>query len=242
MQKVIGYTLATLFTALSSCAFASNTSGVHGPGVKEDDRSMQLRLALSPSDEDDQVDNWAYRLHYQHSFNDRVRGRVVIQYRDRETFEYEYVRAEILYNFKKKETDGMWSSGIRFDVRQRRSDNPEEFAMHWTNQWDSKNGIRVRGIVVGSWEFGGDKAGSGTEIQTRSSVSKKLHNGLTVGVEMFNDLGRIGSFGSFNSQGHQIGPMVGGTIGGLKYEVRYLAGVSNGSRDHNFGFRINKSF
>jgi len=36
--------------------------------------------------------------------------------------------------------------------------------------------------------------------------------------------------------------MVGGTIDGLKYEVRYLAGVSNGSRDHNFAFRINKSF
>jgi hypothetical protein len=242
LQKIIGYGLATLLMALSTCALASNTSGVHGPGVKGDDRSMQLRLALSPSDEDGQVDNWAYRLHYQHSFNDRVRGRVVVQYRDRGTFEYEYVRAEMLYNFKKKETDGTWSSGIRFDVRQRRSDNPEEFAMHWTNQWDFKNGIRVRGIVVGSWEFGGDNASSGTEIQTRSSVSKKLDNGLTVGVEMFNDLGRVGSFGSFNSQGHQIGPMVGGTIGGIKYEVRYLAGVSNGSRDHNFGFRINKSF
>ena len=242
MQKIISYTLATLLTVIASCALASNTSGVHGPGVKEDDRSMQLRLALSPSDEYAQLDNWAYRLHYQHSLNDRVRGRVVMQYRDRDTFEYEYVRAEMLYNFKKKETDGMWSSGIRFDVRQRRSDSPEEFAMHWTNQWDFKSGIRVRGNVVGSWEFGSDSAGSGTEIQTRSSVSKKLDNGLTVGVEMFNDLGRIGSFGSFNSQSHQIGPMVGGTIDGLKYEVRYLAGVSNGSRDHNFAFRINKSF
>jgi hypothetical protein len=242
LQKNIGYTLATLLMALSTCALASNTSGVHGPGVKGDDRSMQLRLALSPSDEDGQIDNWAYRLHYQHSFNNRVRARVVVQYRDRDAFEYEYVRAEMLYNVKKKATDGMWSSGIRFDVRQRRSDNPEEFAMHWTNQWDFKNGIRVRGIVLGSWEFGGDNAGSGTGIQTRSSVSKKLDNGITVGVEIFNDLGRIGSLGSFDSQGHQIGPMINGTIGSLKYEVRYLAGVSNGSRDHNFGFRINKSF
>jgi hypothetical protein len=239
---MISYTLATLLTVIGSCALASNTSGVLDPGVKENDRSMQFRVALSPGDEDGEADNWAYRLHYQHSFNDRVRGRLIMQYGDRGTFQYEYVRAEILYNFKKKETDGIWSSGVRFDVRQRRSDNPEQFAINWGNQWDFKNGIRVRGVLVGSWEFGSNRAGSGTKIHARSSIGKKLDNGLTVGIEMFNDLGRFGSFGSFNSQSHQIGPMVGSSIAGFKYQVRYLAGISNGSRDNNFGFRINKSF
>lgn len=243
MNRIARYTAGTaLMMTLAAGAYASNTSGVHGPGVNEDDRSMELRIALSPGDEDGQADNWAYRLHYQHSLNDRVRGRVIVQYRDRGTLEYEYVRAEMLYNFKKKEADGEWSSGVRFDVRQRRSDNPELFSMHWTNQWDLDNGIRIRGIVVGSWEFGSDRAFSGTEIETRSSVTKKLDSGLTVGVEMFNDLGRFGDFGSFNNQGHQIGPMIGGKIGGFKYEARYLAGVSDGSRDHNFGLRFTKAF
>jgi hypothetical protein len=59
---------------------------------------------------------------------------------------------------------------------------------------------------------------------------------------MYNEYGKLGEFGSFNDQNHQIGPMLGSTIGGVKYEVRYLAGVSNGSRDHNFGLRFNKSF
>jgi hypothetical protein len=36
--------------------------------------------------------------------------------------------------------------------------------------------------------------------------------------------------------------MVGGTIAGFKYEFRYLAGVTNGTRDHNFGLRFDKSF
>jgi len=242
LQKINSYTLTTLLIVIASCAFASNTSGVLGPGVKEDDRSMQLRLAFSPGDEDGEADNWAYRLHYQHSFNDRVRGRIIMQYRDRGTFQYEYVRAEMLYNFKKKETDGIWSSGVRFDIRQRRSDNPEQFAINWGNQWDFKNGIRVRGVLVSSWEFGSDLAGSGTAIETSSSIGKKLDNGLTIGIEMFNDLGRLGNFGSFNSQSHQIGPMLGGNVGGFNYQMRYLAGISNGSRDHNFGLRINKSF
>lgn len=231
-----------MISALSMCAVASNTSGIHGPGVKEGERSAQLRIALSPGDEDGQTDNWAYRAHYQHAFNDEVRGRIILQYRDRGEFIYEYIRAELLYNFHKKEENGIWSSGVRFDIRQRRADNPEEFAINWTNQWDLSNGIRVRGILIGAWQFGSDKAGSGTKLETRVGITKKIESGLTVGVEMFNSLGKIGEFGSFDDQSHQIGPMIGGSIGDIKYQFRYLLGVSNGARDHNLGLRFNKSF
>jgi hypothetical protein len=72
--------------ALSPNMFASNTSGVHGPGVKDSDKSMQLRIALPPGDGDDQDDYWGYRLHYQQAFNDKVRGRIILQYRDRSEF------------------------------------------------------------------------------------------------------------------------------------------------------------
>jgi hypothetical protein len=242
LNKILNYSAGILLFSFSAYSVASNTSGVHGPDVKSDDRSMQLRLASSPGDENGQQDNWAYRLHYQHAFNDEFRGRMILQYRDRGSFQYEYMRAELLYNFKKTADDGQWSSGVRFDIRQRRSDSPEMVAINWTNQWDLSNGIRVRGILIGAWEFGSDRASSGTEIETRGSVTKKLEGGLTVGVEMFNDYGRVGDFGSFNNQSHQIGPMLGGSLGGLKYEVRYLSGVSNGSRDHNFGLRFNKVF
>lgn len=242
MNKILNYSAGILLFSFSAYSIASYTSGVHGPDVKADDRSMQLRLASSPGDKNGQQDNWAYRLHYQHAFNDEFRGRMILQYRDRGSFQYEYIRTELLYNFKKKADDGQWSSGVRFDIRQRRSDSPEMVAINWTNQWDLSNGIRVRGILIGAWEFGSDRASSGTEIETRGSVTKKLEGGLTVGVEMFNDYGRVGNFGSFNKQSHQIGPMLGVSLSGLKYEVRYLAGVSNGSRDHNFGLRFNKAF
>lgn len=148
----------------------------------------------------------------------------------------------MLYNFKKKQQDGMWASGVRFEIRQRRSVNPEQFAISWTNQWDLTNGIRVRGIVSSSWQFSSNKASSGTEIETRGSVSKKLDDGLRVGVEMFNDLGQLSDFGSFNDQVRQIGPMIGGTIGDVKYEFRDLAGVYFGARNHNFGLRFDQSF
>jgi hypothetical protein len=222
-------------------AFASNTSGVHGPNVKEGEKSAQFRIALSPGDESGDVDRWAYRLHYQQAFSNKLRGRVMVQYRDRGDLEYDYFRGELLYNFKKRD-DGIWSSGVRFDLRTRRGDRPEEFAINWTNQWDLEGGYRIRGILIASRQFGSDSAFSGTGLSARSSLSKKLDNGMRVGVEMFNSLGKLDDFGSFNEQSQQFGPMFGGSIGGLKYEFRYLAGISNGSRDHNFGLRFNKSF
>jgi hypothetical protein len=126
----------------------------------------------------------------------------------------------------KKADDGKWSSGVRLDIRKRRSDSPEMVAVNWTNQWVLSNGISIRGILIGAWEFGGDRASSGTEIETRGSVTKKIEGDLTLGIEIFNDFGRVGDFDSFNNRRHQIGPMIGGSLGGLKYEVRYLAGVS----------------
>lgn len=138
------------------------------------------------------------------------------------------------------------SSGVRFDIRTRRGERPEEYALNWTNQWSLKNGIRIRGILIASRQFGSDNAADGTAISTPSSISTKLYSRLHVGLEMFNEYGELGNSGSFNAQSHQIGPMLGGTLpksmGGLKYEFRYLAGVSNGSLDHNLGLRFNKAF
>lgn len=242
MNRTLRCSFAFTLFALSTVAFASNTSGVHGPNVKEGDKSMQLRIALSEADQDFQTDHWAYRLHYQQAFNDTVRGRIIVQYRDRGEFQYEYIRGEILYNFKKKTADGIWSSGVRFDLRQRRGGRPQEFAMHWTNQWDLSHGYTLRGILVGYQQFGSKQALNGTFVETRASVNKKLDNGMSIGIESFSGYGKLGGFGSFNNQRHQIGPVVSGSFAGFKYNARYLAGVSKVARDHTFGLFIQKSF
>lgn len=225
-------------TLLISNNALSNTSGVHGPNVKADERSLQWRIALSPSDSSDQEDNWASRLHYQHAFNSQLRGRIILQVRDRGSFDYEYIRGELLYNFKKATENDNWSSGVRLDVRQRRGSRPEEYALNWTNQWDLDDGYRLRAIMIAARQFGSDSAFNGTELETRSSISKKLDNGLRVGIEMFNEYGEIGEFGSFNSQTHQVGPMIGGKIDDIKWEFRWLMGVTARGRDNNLGLRF----
>ena len=78
MNKINNYSTVIPLLTFAAYSAASNTSGVHGPGVKADDPSMQLRLALSPSVEDGQEDSGAYRLHYQHAFSDEFRGHVIL--------------------------------------------------------------------------------------------------------------------------------------------------------------------
>lgn len=234
--------LTALLSSLLSFASLANTSGVHGPNVTEGEKSMQLRLAYTPADDSGEEDYWASRLHYQHAFSDQWRGRVILQVRDRGDFQYDYFRGELLYNFKKATTNDNWSSGVRFDLRTRRGDRAEEFAINWTNQWDLKNNYTLRAILIGSRQFNSDSADPGVNIATRASLSTKLDNGLKVGIEMFNEYGKLGDFQRFNEQTHQIGPMLGGKIAGFRYEVRYLAGVTAQGRDHNFGLRFNKAF
>ena len=231
---------ASLIMLISGQAYASSTSGIHGPGVDPTDRSVQVRLGFSPADTSSGQDFWAYRLHYQHSLNDKFRVRVVTQFRDRGRFEYDFARTEFLYQFVKA-NQSIWSSGIRLDVRTRRGSRAEDMTVHWTNQWDLSDNWQARGIILAGTQIGSNKTSSGTTLGTRFGLSKKLEQ-VRVGVELYNNLGRVGDFGSFNDQDHQFGPFVSGKIAGMTVSFRYLAGLSDGSRDHDFGLRFDRKF
>jgi hypothetical protein len=54
---------------------------------------------------------------------------------------------------------------------------------------------------------------------------------LEPGVEWFSEFGELGNSGSFDNQGHSIGPALYGKIGPVKYDVGYQFGVSDGAPD-----------
>ncbi|WP_240612853.1 hypothetical protein [Alteromonas flava] len=225
---------------VSNAAHATNTSGVHGPAINPNDKSAMYRLGFTPG-EDGDPDGWAHRFHYQQAFNEDFRGRVIVQFRDvNESFEYDYLRAELLWHFKKSGADN-WDSGLRFDIRTRKGSRPEKFAINWTNQWQVSEKWRVRGIVIGGWDFGGTASG-GTTLETRASAMYKLTSGDSVGVEMFNEFGKVSDMGSFDDQEHSIGPAYSGKVEGIKYKLGYLAGVSNSANDHTFRLWLSTSF
>ena len=237
MKRFLSRVLIVLFVVFAKPVLA-NISGVMGPNIDPDDNSIQFRTALIMADEDSQSDLWVYRLHYQHAFNDTFRGRVVMQYRDVNGFEYDFFRTELLYNFKKRGAGETWSSALRFDFRARRGSRSEEFAVNWGSQWDFANGYRARATLIVNKQLDDNDLSNGFFVQTRGSVSKKLENDIRLSLQMLNQHGEVGNMPSLRKQGSFIGPSISGNVGRFKYEFRYLYGLTDIVRDNNLFFRI----
>lgn len=232
-----------LLSILLPSAFvsATNTSGVHGPVINPDDSSAMYRISIVPG-EDGAKNALAHRLHYQKAIDESFRWRIMGQIRERNgNTEWDYVRAELLWFFRPEKADDNWNSGLRFDIRTRRGSRPEQFAINWTNQWDLDEKWRLRGILIGAWQFGGT-ATTGTLAETRASLSYKLASGSRVGVEMFNSWGKVTDIGSWDEQEHQMGPVISGKLGEFNYQLGYLAGISESADDHDFRLWVSKKF
>lgn len=234
--------LLPIFICCFSTFVSANISGVMGPNVDPTDRSFQFRAVLSFAENDLQQDSWLYRAHYQHALNDTFRLRGVLQYRNQTSFEYDFIRAELLYNFRKRTNDQVWSSALRFDFRARRGSRTEEFAINWGNEWDFLNGYRVRVTIIGGYELNKNYHFDDTKVQTRFSFSRKLGSGQRVALQMLNQHGRLGELNPVDEKGIFLGPSISGDLHGVKYEFRYLCGMTDTVRDHNLFLRITKIF
>lgn len=229
-----------VISVVSATVQAANTSGVHGPVIDPDDKSFMFRSSFVPGDDGEQ-DASAIRLHYQQAISEEYRWRVISQFRGRDSdYEYDYVRAELLW-YLTPGRGGDYDTAVRFDLRTRKGDRPETFAIQWTNQWKFKQRWQARGILVGYWDFGGTAVG-GTQMETRASLLYKLDSGQKVGIEMFSDYGHVTEMGSWDSQEHQLGPVISGNWGETKYQLGYLAGVSSSADDHDFRFWLSRKF
>lgn len=241
MNQFNRLTLTALLFSTSYSALANNVGGVYGPVVNSDDKTFQFRAAHSPS-ENGGNDLTVMRGHYQKAFKQNLRWRIVGQVRDVDgSYEFDNAAAELVWQFQQK-GDNHWDSALRFDFRTRKGDRPENVALNWTNQWAISNRMSVTALASLSWFFGGDNAPSGTQLETRARIAYKLSSDLTLGFDSFNRFGKIGDFGSFNEQGHQIGPTLSGKLADYSFMIGYLAGVSNGARDDVARLWISRSF
>lgn len=57
---------------------------------------------------------------------------------------------------------------------------------------------------------------------------------LEPGVEIQSDFGELGHMGSFSEQKHQVGPVIYGRVGQIRYDIGYLFGVSDAAPDGEF--------
>lgn len=237
LKKTIGIALISLLAASNICL--ANNGGVHGPNVKADTRQLDFRTAQTAA-HDGLNHKAAYRLHYQHALNDSFRLRFVSQYRDINDLEFDFVKAELLYNYQKTTASG-YSAGVRFDLRARRGERPEDFAVHWTHQWNLNNNLQARAILILGKNLNGD-GDKPVTLGTRFGLSKAIDEGMRVGLELFDVYGAIDDVNSFQDQRHQIGPTFSIKRGKWMGFARYLNGLSSASDEHNFSFRVIRNF
>lgn len=228
-------------------AHAQNVSSVFGPGVDPGERAIQYRLGIEPG-EDGGDTEYAHRFHGQYALNDAVRLRAITQVSSGDTgdgdLEFDYVQGELLWQYQESGADG-YAAGFRFDYRLNEGDDrADQIGANWTHQWALANDWRFRAILLLDVDVG-EGARDGLFVESRMSLTRKLDNGLRIGLDSFNDYGDTDSgFGSFQDQGHQLGPVISGDLGGTGWEWFFgpLFGLSDGAPDTDIQLRLGRAF
>lgn len=200
---------------------------------------MEFRVGLNLEDDAHEA---AYRWHYQRSLSDAVRLRGIIGYADPAGGDLEpvYIQGELLWQLV-EDTAG-YASGIRTDVRINEGDDrSHQLGVNWTNQWQLDSGWRVRAIALFDIDFG-ERARDGVFFEARTSLTRRLENGLRVGVETFSDFGDTDrGFGRFDDQAHSVGPTVQGRFNDLwSWSAGVQLGLSDGANDQDFQIAITR--
>ncbi|MGB3726627.1 MAG: hypothetical protein WA981_12730 [Glaciecola sp.] len=220
---------------------SANNGGVHGPNIKANTQSAEIRMNTSHSDNASDGRK-QYRTHYQRAFSDSFQVRVVAQFRDFGDFEYDNAKVEMLYQYQEFE-NANYAAAVRFDVRTRRGNRPEDIAIHWTHQYNLSSKVFARGIAIFGKNVTDNNAGNKpSTFGTRFSINYKQSSNVVVGAELYSNYGEIDNFNSSNSQVHQIGPAVMYKHEGWYAYARYLTGLTSASPDNNFQFRMGKRF
>ena len=225
----------TAIALMTLPAFAmANTSTVFSPEVKAGTQALEYRTSYFPSDGDrDKV--FSHRLHYQHAFDDTWRLRLIGQQRsvDGESLDYRYTRLELQQQYQESEDAG-WDAAFRYELQiSDESDSPHRVRLVWTAKTDIDDYWQLRTNLITGREFG-EEDGNGLLLEVRGQATYKLAGGHRLGLEFFSDLNRTTDIGGFDDQEHQLGPVLKGKFGELKYNAGYLYGLSDSVRDHNF--------
>ncbi len=227
---------------LSNAAAAQTLGSVFGPDVGADDKEAEYRLGAEFNDGET---NLGHRLHYQQAIDERLRWRLIVTYEDPEggDLELDHVQGELLWQFLERTPAGV-SSALRFDGRLSEGDDAaHEIGLNWTSQWVFAPDWRARFLFLVDRDVG-ERARDGWFLEARSSVNRRLRNGLRIGYESFHDFGNTqAGFGGFDEQSHQIGPALsGGVAENWGWSAALLLGVSDDAPEQDFLFRLAREF
>jgi len=206
------------FFILATSAQAQNTGGVFPPGFGVNHESVQYRIAYNT-----ETDDFANRIHYQKSIDEKRLWRVLVQTREGpdSDFDFDFFQAEIFWELGN--TNSKWRKALRFDGRLRDNDRPAQIGINFPNQFNLGDGWSTRVVALSNYQFG-DNSSDGIGLAGRANIAKKLKSGPSLGIEYFGNYGTTQNF-SVGKFGQTIGPFASTKLAG---NTSIFAGVQFG--------------
>jgi hypothetical protein len=232
--------LAGLFFALcASSLVAQNTSNVFSPDVSDGEREAEWRWAYDPD-----TDSHATRLHVQYGLSEAWRMRLIAAGRasEGEELELRYMRWETQWQFREDQLHG-WDSALRFEVQVADGDDrPSRLRLGWTNKWDWGERWQVRLIGLAGVQVGAERA-DGVLLEARYRLAYTLSERWELTLDGFSDFNRTTALGSWDTQEHQLGPLLRADVGG-GWEINggVLWGVSAAAADVEYRLHVLAAF
>lgn len=191
------------------------------------------------------------RQHLDYGWNDWYATRIVLEQNKMHSDNLEHASLSIENRFQifEKASDG-WDGGFRFIYGQRDGDKtPHEIDIRLMagvpidDEWEWRHNTVLEHDI-------GENSQSGWQLEFRNQITKKLDlfneydlASFRLGVEMFNDFGRLNDLSGYAQQDHQIGPVVKiGFENGAYLQTSYRIGASRDSADHSFKLFVGRYF
>lgn len=245
--------LLLLSVLYSSVVQASSpVSHVGGAAVNAGELSTEFRVGYT-LDEKGASSHRRFRArqHLDYGLNDWYALRLITQQDKRvhDNLEHQAITVENRIQLIEKATHG-WDGGIRLIYSQSDGDKtPHEAELRFLAQVPFSSDWEWRHNTMLEYDIGSG-ADDGVLLEFRNQISRALPvednsylRKLAVGLDMYNDFGRLADLHGYDQQDHQLGPMIKASFAhGLSLYAGYRTGISEKGADHLFAFSIGKKW
>ncbi|GHA90567.1 hypothetical protein GCM10009069_11910 [Algimonas arctica] len=239
---ILAFTTITALSGLAAPVYAQIASGVPGATVKEGEKFLQYRIAVDVDDDSTGEAAIAQRVLYRQAINDRfnIRGSIQTLRTASSDFDFDYAKLEVTWQITPKSQP--YQTGLRLDLRTRANNRSDTIGLNWAHQMTFNDGWRARGALSGTIQFS-DKTSDDIAFGGAAQVSRKLENGVRLGVHGFSNFGDSSELLFLKRSSTVAGPFIEFNLTkDVPVMIGTLHGVTNSARDDQIRLFIGKNF
>lgn len=237
----VKYAAWLLCGAVFATSAQATTSNVVGPDVTAGKTKIAARFGFDH--DDDHSDAYNQRFHIDYGIDDTWGIRLITKQQRKQSYNLEYKATdfELKHQFFEDEIDGFDGSVKVVYSLSDGDKKPDKAALYWAYKYSNDRWNLCYNTAL-SHQIGED-ATDGIGLEFRWQAMAKILRNHSLGLEMFNDLGKLNHQHGYDQQNHRIGPVVKGKLGhGLSYQSGMLIGISDDAPDLGFKLFLTQSF